>query len=637
MMDLNEYQDSMIDKYNIRDDKAREDFTEMLVANGWFGEDPVLNEENHVVVSDSFIERNGKAIDDFFRYHFLSDKKRRRIIEERLRRELPQTYESYKKFSKKFGIPDDISIFLADTLLDSLAGELQESTDKEIEAIVFEMTNTAPVSCARTFADFINWVITHYKTVYTNTYSIKNYTTDEENNGAYSMTEYLRILFTLFNEDSIRENQMYEQAAQSKKYTDAWLFISLHFVCALRKSDLVRLPHPRLEQPPESVLEAISNGSFSDEEAKMVLNSVLVHMSYIDLVPNKTKNSGNVPNVKLHIPISVESHFGRLLALAEAHHRASGMRADEPLIHPVSDYTMIRRAMGDDIAELFLETNFRSRKANKSFLQVIDLLTDDILGRQGDDFNVKGYILAALARSHKGSYGEFAQTTSIYLKDNKLSGYTPEFVARELFERGVLSFTSDKLLEIVGGKAYSSLDVKGKTKAIRKLGMSPELIESSVAVAQKSYNQAAAIASDIYRSVSREDILSALNCIGNGDAFSKQGEIQCILSAFKKACPYDDRLNCAGCKYEVSTKATIFMMAGEYNRLRDLYASETRPAVKKKYKALVRNTVVPKMFELIDCMKKQYGEDEANMLMDILSKEYGRASEKGGQDDERKS
>ena len=78
-------------------------------------------------------------------------------------------------------------------------------------------------------------------------------------------------------------------------------------------------------------------------------------------------------------------------------------------------------------------------------------------------------------------------------------------------------------------------------------------------------------------------------------------------------------------------------MAGEYNRLRDLYASETRPAVKKKYKALVRNTVVPKMFELIDCMKKQYGEDEANMLMNILSKEYGRASEKGGQDDERKS
>lgn len=620
MLDLNEYQDCMIEKYNITDDRAKEDFSEMLVANEWFGENPVLSEENHIIVSDAFIEKKGKDIDDFFRYHFLSDKKRRRILEERLSKSLPQTYEAYSKYRKKFSIPDDLSVFLADTLLSSLAGELQESTDSEIEYIVQEMTNTAPVSCARTVADFINWVVTHYKTVYTSSYEIRNYTTDDENNGAYSMNDYLRMLYAFFNEGYIEENQMYEQAAESKKYADAWLFLSLHFVCALRKSDLVRIPHPRLERSPEDVLEAISNGSFPNQEAKMVLYSILVHMSYIALVPNKTSNVSNVPNVKLHIPVSVESHFGRLFALAEAHHQASGLSADEPLIHPVSDYNQIRRAMGDDIAELFLETNFRSRKANKSFLQIIELLAGDILGRQGDSFNVKGYVLAALARSHKGSYGEFAQTTSIYLKDNKLSGYTPEFVARELFERGVLSFTSDKLLEMVGGKAYSELDVEDKTKAIKALDMSPELIERSIAMVQKSYDQAAGIASDIYRSESHEDILSALNRIGNGDAFSKQGEIQCMLSAFRKVCPYDDRLNCAGCEYEISTKATMFLMASEYRRLLKLYRSEDCPSVRKKHKALAQNTVVPKMIEMIDCIRRHYGEDEADTLKLILEK-----------------
>ena len=71
--------------------------------------------------------------------------------------------------------------------------------------------------------------------------------------------------------------------------------------------------------------------------------------------------------------------------------------------------------MGDEISELFIEANFRSRSANKSFMQMIYIMTDQVNDSDNDDFRVKGYILAALARSHKGGYGEFAKTTSIYL------------------------------------------------------------------------------------------------------------------------------------------------------------------------------------------------------------------------------
>lgn len=86
---------------------------------------------------------------------------------------------------------------------------------------------------------------------------------------------------------------------------------------------------------------------------------------------------------------------------------------------------------------------------------MIYILTDDILG-VNDEFRVKGYMLAALARSHKGSYGDFAKTTSIYLKDAKMSGYTPEFVAKELFERGVLSVIPSMLLKMVAGEEYQN-------------------------------------------------------------------------------------------------------------------------------------------------------------------------------------
>jgi hypothetical protein len=44
----------------------------------------------------------------------------------------------------------------------------------------------------------------------------------------------------------------------------------------------------------------------------------------------------------------------------------------------------------------------------------------------------KGYMLAALARSHKSGFGTLPETTDIYLKDAKFSGYRPEFIAREM-------------------------------------------------------------------------------------------------------------------------------------------------------------------------------------------------------------
>ena len=47
----------------------------------------------------------------------------------------------------------------------------------------------------------------------------KRYTMDIQNS-AYSMDEYLELCYYLFNSEYIEENQMYQQAAMSKNYTD---------------------------------------------------------------------------------------------------------------------------------------------------------------------------------------------------------------------------------------------------------------------------------------------------------------------------------------------------------------------------------------------------------------------------------
>ncbi len=176
-------------------------------------------------------------------------------------------------------------------------------------------------------------------------------------------------------------------------------------------------------------MEQIKNGNFSEANAKYTLYTITQYLATVSLKPSKTKSTSGVSNIKFHVPESVETHLGTLFAIAQAHFQLNGLNPEIPLIRAIKTYEQINRYMGEEIGELFLESNFRSRAANKSFMQMIYLLTDDIFTND-DEFRVNGYILASMARSHKGAYGEFANTTGIYLKDAKMSGFTPEFVAR---------------------------------------------------------------------------------------------------------------------------------------------------------------------------------------------------------------
>ena len=189
-------------------------------------------------------------------------------------------------------------------------------------------------------------------------------------------------------------------------------------------------------------------------------------------------------------------------------------------------------------------------------MQSIFELTDTV-SQNGDEFSTKGYMMAAFARSHKGSFGEFAHTTYRYLKDANMSGLTPEYVAKELFERGVLSFIPSMLLKMITGGGYNRLTVQNQTRLIKELGMSPGEIETAVKVSDSAFRKSAETAADIYRNTDRETVINVLHRMGNGEAVSKMRECGCLYSAFGKLCPYDDNHNCMNCDYEISSKSTI--------------------------------------------------------------------------------
>lgn len=631
MIDLLEYLEATKTSFMIDDPDFHMNISKFFVSNSWFGMVP-RNENGKLWVDDVYISKINDLVLEYCCLYNADTQEKITHLTNKLRDELPKTANVLEDYIKATN-PDKNTVYLlVDFLLYNLCGELDESTDTEVGKLMETAFDHLPKSCSDIFVSFVNWTREHRKTIYRRVYEMEKYSSNADATAAYAPDEYLQILYHLFNAEYIADNNMYAKAAESKGYVDTWLFLSMHFLCALRNTDLIRIPHPRLKAEPDQVLDQIAQGTFTDADAQSVLLSVVWHLNAIQLTPNKTQGTTGVASIKLHFPVSVEVHMGTLFAAAEAHFLKSGKSSSEPLLRVITDYAQINRYMGEEIGELFLRANFHTRAANKSYLQMISLLTDDVL-EVDDEFHVKGYMLAACARSHKGSYGEFAKTTNIYLKDAKMNGFTAGFVAKEMFERGVLSAIPSMLLKLLTRGEYDNLSVENQTKIIKELNMSPAAVERSVALMQDNVRQSVNDANEIFQlkaqakidcvtniaqQNSEREILAILHRIGNGEAVSKQGTCMCLFTAMGKVCPFPSNQNCPSCIYEISTKTTMFIMATEYKRLSKIYKESQNQVERERSKSLAENIVIPSMAEMLNEFKTIYGQDALAALEQVI-------------------
>ena len=575
-----------------------------LEDNNWFNNRPEIK-NGKVFITD---EQQQLYKEPLLQYLKAFDQPKTELILSMLSAKYPLTSNRFVEFCSVINATEETRFYVADFLLYSLQKDIFLMNDKEMSVLMKKAVNGLIKAHGDTFTFFLSWLKANYKTAYKNEYIMTNRYSMDYQKEAYDIDEYLELLYYLYNEDYIADNEMYMKAAKSKNYADTWLFLSLHFICSIRMTDIERISHPILTNDPEIVLKQISDGAFSDKDARLTLLSITQRLCVLPLTPNKTSSHSNISSIKFEVPESCEVHIGTLFALCEAHRCIAQIPNDEPLIRRISDYTRISRYMGDEIGSLFLESNFRSRSANKSYLQAIYMLSDDVLENSEDGPHVKGYILAALARSHKGAFGEFANTTATYLKDAKFSGLTPEFVAKELFERGVLSFIPSMLLKMITDGEYNKLDVSKQTQLIQTLDLTPAEIENAVSITNQAKKQAESVIKELAVET-EETILNILHRIGSGSAFSKQAECLCLLSALKKTCPFDERRQCIGCKYEIGTKSTLYLLISEYKRMYQLYNDIQKPIEKEKYKKMLTQVILPKFDEMLVCIKEQYGED----------------------------
>lgn len=611
VVDLKNYLERILVELGAATIKHREKVSGFLLDNEWFGVSINLDD---YTISEEDAEVLKTRIKDY-----LTTPPGIKSMEEIFSKKFPSTSELFVQFAEEEKLSETNRFYLLDFLAYYLTKDLFLYSDAEVETLVEVATEVLTKSQGNILIQFIKWLLNKGVTRYRVSFEMTKRYTIESANGAYELDEYLELMYYLFNENYIIKNDMLCKAANSKDYADTWLYLGLHFICALRSTDLERLGHPKLTREPLEVLEAVVDGTWSSSEARRTLLSITTRLTYLNLTPNKTKNASNVAQLKFHVPESCQVLIGTLLAICEAHFQLQiPYNAENPLIRQIKTYEKITSYMGEEIGNLFLERNFSSRSANKSYLQSVAMLADDVL-EEKSELNIKGYFLAALARSHKGDFNEFAQTTTTYLKDAQLGQLKPEMVAKELFERGVLSMIPSMLLTIVTRGKYKKLSPSQQTQMIKSLDLTPVEIEKTLELSIRAdLRSQQALKTLVENNVEPEQLLTICHRIGNGEAFSKQGESMCLLSALGKLCPYDDRQHCVGCQYELQTKSTLLLLIGEFNRLNKQYQKLKNELERGKVRAILEQQIKPCLTEMLEALSEQYGEAVLSDYEDII-------------------
>lgn len=620
--------------------QSEQDVMDFISENSWFGITPVI-EGGKVFIPDGSTDDLTRRIHTFLRFNSMDNSQKHDRLKDMLHDRYAVLSEALSSFEDDTEVDSDTIYRLMEFLYEYMPSDLDQVNDDDLRslmAVIFEDEYKYIGDAAAFFFAYAKDLETtgynksgqkikvrKFRVKYTRDYIMEKRVDSSTQTSAYSDEEYMRLIYYLMNEEYAEDHEMYRKAAESKRYADTWLFLSIHFITAMRDPNLQIIYHPRLTYEPERVLSEIREGIFPSVEAKKISMALMEWMSVLQQKPKKTSATPNVPRVPFFIPVSLETHFGTLFAVCEAHHQLTGHDRSEPLIHPVKTYEQINRNMGEDIGSLFLERDFNTRRINKAYMQSIELFADPILANEGID-GAKNYVLVSLARSHKGGYNSFASTTAEYLKDANFSGLSVDFVSRELFERGILSSVVSMLLKIITGGDYSTYSPKEQTAMIRNIDISPSQAEALIKVSESAKKRAEMVVNKVLAiSDGGHDeylILTMLHRLACGEAPARDEDVYCICKSLTGRCFYRDKRPCQlGCEYEIGTKASAYHLMEEYHRLEKLSRTTSDEQERKKYLSIITGCILPLINDMLNCMGEAYGEEYLMEFTQIL-KDY---------------
>lgn len=574
----------------------------------WRGETLYIDEET--------LSGDKERIIRFFSHKEDSAEEKGDLMMSLLETEFPRTAASLKQFYLDCGsmCRPDSRYILTGFLWNHLKKELICLTEQDVAGLVDIAYRDLMIGEGQFLCAFLREIRISEDTLYRMDYRMNPRgirTTDRE---AYERDKFSHLVFCLFDENHLSRLDLIRKAAEDYRVAGAWLYMSMHVILSIRDTDLPRLPDPVLPAPAEDVLSRVKAGTFTDEEARKVLLTISKHLEYSPLSPNKTKRFQGIPPLQVFFPENSEVLFGTMFAVAEAHRQIAG-RPDRPLFYTVKRWKAISRYLGDELGSLFLEEDFHTRRANRSILQEIEWISGEIHldGKRFGGFQVYGYLLASMARSHKGSFGEFSRQTAIYLADAKMNGLSAERAARELFERGSLSFMVYLLLRMALGEETFQLSIHQETLLLKELRLNARDAEALAALSDRVAEDASLAAREIFAHPDHETVMTVLEKIGSS-CMSETGENLCVCAAIRQKCPASERFQCAECAYALRTKALLQFMISECCRLKRLLRGAQNSWCRRRYKRMLRETILPALDETAVSVRILYGETLYNEL-----------------------
>ncbi len=515
---------------------------------------------------------------------------------------LPKTCCTYERF---IGSGRDISVKdswqLLDYLLSVLAAEVPDMELSQTEQLLADMKTDLPRRHLSLFTEYLGFLSENSSG--TRVYYRVPERSESCAEDAYPLSEFAAMAYCIFNERYWKDHGLLEKACHSRRMANLWAFLSLFFICGLRASDVIRIPRPSLPYADAEFREKILQNKVKDPGS--FARDIQFQMKYRVFFPHKTSQSRDVPQLKLSIPVVLEQPAGIILSIAASYYPES--EAGKPFLCCNTSFRDIRRFFGQPFADILGLKGFNVRRANKAYLQGIE--SSAAAGTAGAP---RGYILAALARSHKGSLGALPETTDIYLKDAVFSGMDPAFVLFEMFQRGVFGFIPHLLMGICFGNRYQQLDIHSQTSLIQQAGISPSGIEALARAGERALGQAQLVIQSL---LSRNaDMRTVLSKVASGEAAAKQEKFLCALIAAGFPCSFPERRGCVGCPYEICTKAALHQLVSEFERLQSLSSGKDGWRARE----IARAAILPVIQEFLSTMRLLYPDADLAPYHEIL-------------------
>lgn len=489
--------------------------------------------------------------------------------------------------------------------------DIRQLTDEDIISAVEEAD---AVRTKNLLVDFFTFVAKYENVKYHNMELKKK---EEIPAPAYAYEEFVKIAKILFNKEYDEQHGLTLKALDNSKYTELWMYLSCHYICGWRSSDICdRWIYPDLKSNDnpfkvniDTLKEDIINGNIKDETYDKV---ALYSIKRIEMAYNMPQKTG-VGKLKSEIVPELRTFFGKLILIAEYHHMASGkgyMNSHRTAMY--RNWVMCRDFFGDDILAVTGKHSLSSRRLNKSFLQGIEQSALD-----NGSTTLQAHVIASFARNHAS-----IDTTAAYLKDHGLTGESAEVVLYMMMQRGVFSVSLYHALIAAYPNAFEKLSVKDQTAIMEKIPLSAyelETVGTSVVASNKM--------AEVFAGGKTEEpiaILKAMYAIAQGKGKAKDMGVYCKRKALGFCCEHPTYESCLAnlCPYHVFTSDGVPVLI---KVIKD-YQQKELITGNKKYSVALKTKIIPAFHDIINAIiREMSGEERAGMKLLIEETLHGES------------